>query len=150
MEHNYDITLKPTKHLALFNQLAFPWKTPRVLKKKKKKQPTKICLVQILSLSTSYPKYYASMPKSGKKKTKTGMFSNGKVVENAFRLNIPSDPRMVDIHLFVCITLVIEKKKSLNFSASRQPLQHTHISYPFSIPQSTLATCLSSIYVKII
>lgn len=63
------------------------------------------------------------MPKSEKK---TGMFSDGKVVENAFRLNIPSDHRMVDIHLSVCITLVIKKKvqKSLNFSASRQPLQH--------------------------
>lgn len=36
------------------------------------------------------------------------MFSDGKVVENIFRLNIPSDPRMVDIHLFVCITLVIK------------------------------------------
>ena len=139
--------------MALFNQLSFPWKTPRVLKKKQQQNTTKICLVQILSVSTSHllpsPKYYVSMPKSEKK---TGMFSDGKVVENAFRLNIPSDLRMVDIHLSVCITLVI-KKKCKNHSISLphvNPSNTLNISYPFSIPQSTLATCLSSIYVKII
>ena len=57
---------------------------------------------------------YAQIRK--KKKKKNSMFSDGKVVENAFRLNIPSDPRMVDIHLFVCITLVKKKKKNHSIS----------------------------------
>lgn len=92
------------------------------------------------------------MPKSEKKKKKKAdMFLDGKVVENTFRLNIPSDPRMVDLHLFVCITLVIKNNSAeiaLFLCLTSPP--HTHISYPFSIPQPTLATCLSSIYVKII
>lgn len=85
-----------------------------------------------LSLSTSHllpsPKYYVSMPKSEKKKK--SMFSDGKVVENAFRLNIPSDPRMVDIHLFVCITLVIKKKKKAKITQflclTSTPPTHSH------------------------
>lgn len=85
------------------------------------------------------------------KKRKACMFPARKVVENTFRLNIPSDPRMVDIHLFVGITLVIKHNSAkIALSLRHVTLAHAPISYPFSISQPTSATCLSSIYVKII
>lgn len=74
------------------------------------------------------PKYCVSKPKEEEGRGEAYMFSDGKVVENAFRLNIPSDPRMVDIHLFVCITLVI-KHNSAKIARSlclTSPRTHSH------------------------
>lgn len=72
------------------------------------------------------------------------IFSDGKVVGNAFRLNIPSDPRMVDIHLFVCITLAIKHNsaKIIALSLPHVTPAHTHI-----FPNLSYTVYLSNIFV---
>lgn len=94
------------------------------------------------------PKYYVSMPTS--EKEKAYMFSSGRVVENAFRFNASLDPRMVDIHLFVCITVVI-KHNSAKISLFLCPTHpHTH-SHCLPILDSIVNfTNMPSIHVKII
>ena len=73
------------------------------------------------------PKYYVCRSKEGGGEELIRV-SDGKVVENAFRLNIPSDPRVVDIHLFVCITLVIKHNsaKIALFLCLTSPCAHSH------------------------
>lgn len=80
------------------------------------------------------------------------MFLDGKVVENNFRWTPSLWPQEGDRHVFVCITLAIKRNsvKIVLFLCLASTPARTHISYPFPIPQPTLATCLSSIYVKII
>lgn len=116
--------------------ISFPslWKPPKVLRKIL--NITKKCLFQVFSLSPCPtppppPKYYVSVSKAqggGVGERKAYMFSDGKVVANAFRLNIPSDPTLEDIYLFVGITLVIKHNsaKIALFLCLTSPPTHSH------------------------
>lgn len=101
-----------------------------------------------MSYPSITPKYYVSMRTS--EKEKAYMFSSGRVVENAFRFNASPDPRMVDIHLFVCITLVIKHNsaKIALFLCPTHPHTHSHC---LPILDSIVnLTNMPSIHVKII
>lgn len=152
LNFNYDITRQTKQNTwpCLISFLSLG--KPQSVKKQQQQQntTTRICLVpdHLPSLHPTFSPAQNTMSLCPNQK-KDGMFSDGRVVENAFKIKHSLWPGWW-IYIILCITLVIKKKSHKNHSISLphvNPSNTLNISYPFSIPQSTLATCLSSIFI---